>query len=69
MNVSEALIICLVVGVSLLLFIGMYRDLREEDNRNLKQEIKRLQEMVKDLEKDNRILRGRLGEQPSRAEY
>lgn len=69
MTASSYLVIWLSAFVIVLMFIQMYTDMREVEKRELIRENERLQTIVKRLENDNRILRGRLGEQPGRAEY
>ena len=51
------------------MFTLMYFDMREQEKRELLQENDRLQNEIANLKDQNRILRGRLGEQPGRAEY
>lgn len=69
MSAASSLVIWLSALVIVLLLVQMYADMREVEKRELRRENERLGEVVKALKNDNGILRGRLGEQPSRAEY
>ena len=59
---TPTVIIAITIAASCLLFYMIYFDYREEENRRLLREIERLQDKVIQLENDNRILKGRLGE-------
>lgn len=59
---TPTVIIAITIVASCLLFYMIYFDYREEENRKLLREIEKLQDKVIQLENDNRILKGRLGE-------